>query len=177
MLDRLRKLQQRLSKGEAVPREELLAVLEWAAKRLADDSPGPHLLYADGGSRGNPGPAAYGLVLLAPDGAELARRAERIGHATNNVAEYRGLLAGLQTARELGVTDLEARLDSELVVRQLNGEYRAKNPAMRELRDQALELARSFRRVAYRHIPRERNRLADSLVNAALDGQDPESLF
>ena len=128
------------------------------------------VLYTDGGSRGNPGPAAFGFVLEADDGTVLAAEGEPIGEATNNVAEYRGLVAGLSRAYELGVPEVEVRSDSELLVKQMRGEYRVKNPALRTLSLEAAQLARTIGRVDYVHVPRERNELADRLVNDALDG-------
>jgi ribonuclease HI len=126
-------------------------------------------LSTDGGARGNPGPAAYGYVLESDDGHVLDARGERIGVATNNVAEYRALLAGLEKALELGVTDLEVVSDSELLVKQMRGEYKVKNDALRTLHGEASELAEGLERVAYTAVRRAHNELADSLVNEALD--------
>jgi ribonuclease H / adenosylcobalamin/alpha-ribazole phosphatase len=126
-------------------------------------------LYTDGGARGNPGPAAYGFVLEADDGTILAAVGEAIGEATNNVAEYRGLVAGLARAAELAVPEVEVRSDSELLVKQMRGEYRVKNAALRTLSMEAARLAREIGRVHYVHVPREKNELADRLVNEALD--------
>jgi ribonuclease HI len=126
-------------------------------------------LSTDGGSRGNPGPAAYGYVLEAEDGTVLDARGEAIGTATNNVAEYRGLLAGLEAAIERGVEEVEVVSDSELLVKQMRGEYKVKNEALRELVDDAEALARRLKRVRYTAVRREHNELADRLVNEALD--------
>ncbi len=126
-------------------------------------------LYTDGGARGNPGPAAYGYVLEAEDGTLLAAEGEAIGVATNNVAEYRGLLAGLTRAIELAVPEVEVRSDSQLMVKQMKGEYRVKNEALRALSIEAARLARQLDHVEYVHVMRERNELADRLVNEALD--------
>jgi probable phosphoglycerate mutase len=126
-------------------------------------------LYTDGGARGNPGPAAYGYVLEADDGTILAAVGEAIGVATNNVAEYRGLIAGLARAAELAVPEVEVRSDSELLVKQMRGEYRVKNEALRALSLEAARLARQIGRVQYVHVRREKNELADRLVNEALD--------
>jgi ribonuclease HI len=126
-------------------------------------------LSTDGGARGNPGPAAYGYVLEAEDGTVLDARGEKIGVATNNVAEYRALIAGLEKAVELGVDELEVISDSELLVRQMQGEYRVKNEALRELNDEANSLERKLGRVRYTAVRREHNELADKLVNEALD--------
>jgi probable phosphoglycerate mutase len=128
-------------------------------------------LYADGGARGNPGPAAYGYVLEAEDGTILASEGRSIGVATNNVAEYRGLVAGLAKAVELSIPEIEVRLDSELIVKQMRGEYRVRNESLRTLSLEALRLARQLGHVDYQHVPRERNELADSLVNQALDAR------
>ena len=126
-------------------------------------------LFTDGGARGNPGPAAAAFVLEAEDGEVLASHGEAIGVATNNVAEYRALLAGLERARDLGVTELEVVSDSELMVKQMRGEYRVKNEALRDLYDAASSLARRLGKVEYRHVKRAHNELADKLVNDALD--------
>ena len=126
-------------------------------------------LSTDGGARGNPGPAAFGYVLEAEDGTILDARGERIGVATNNVAEYRALIAGLEKAAELGVTELDVVSDSELLVRQMTGLYKVKNKALVELSLEASRLARQLGRVTYRAVPREHNELADRLVNEALD--------
>jgi len=126
-------------------------------------------LFTDGGSRGNPGPAAYGFVLEAEDGTVLDARGETIGVATNNVAEYSALVAGLERAAEVGVDELEVVSDSELLVKQMRGEYKVKNRALQELFLDASRLARKIQRVKYTAVRREHNELADSLVNEALD--------
>jgi ribonuclease HI len=127
-------------------------------------------LFTDGGARGNPGPAAAAYVLEADDGTVLAAHGEAIGVATNNVAEYRALVAGLEQARDLGVDDLEVISDSELVVKQMRGEYKVKNAALRELSLRAARVAREIGGVRYTAVRREHNELADRLVNEALDG-------
>jgi probable phosphoglycerate mutase len=126
-------------------------------------------LSTDGGARGNPGPAAYGYVLEAEDGTVLAAHGEAIGEATNNVAEYRALVAGLEKAVELGVDELEVVSDSELVVKQMRGEYKVKNEVLRELKEAAANVAERLRSVRYTAVRREHNELADRLVNDALD--------
>jgi len=126
-------------------------------------------LSTDGGARGNPGPAAYGYVLEAEDGTVLDARGETIGVATNNVAEYRALIAGLEKAVELSIDELEVISDSELLVKQMQGEYRVKNEALRELNDEANFLEKKLGRVRYKAVRREHNELADKLVNDALD--------
>jgi len=126
-------------------------------------------LFTDGGARGNPGPAAYGFVLEAEDGTVLAAEGAAIGVATNNVAEYRALIAGLERAVELSVPEVEVVSDSELLVKQMTGEYRVKNEALRELSLEAARLARQLGTVSYTAVRREHNELADRLVNEALD--------
>lgn len=126
-------------------------------------------LSTDGGARGNPGPAAYGYVLETEDGTVLAAHGEKIGIATNNVAEYSALIAGLEKALELQIGELEVVSDSELMVRQMQGVYKVKNAALRDLWDDAGRLARRLGRVTYTAVRREHNALADRLVNEALD--------
>jgi ribonuclease HI len=132
-------------------------------------------LYTDGGARGNPGPAAAAYVLETEDGTVLEARGEVIGIATNNVAEYRALVAGLARAVEAGVNELEVISDSELLVKQMRGEYRVKNEALRVLSLEAARLGREVGRVRYRAVRREHNELADRLVNEALDATAPDS--
>ena len=127
-------------------------------------------LSTDGGSRGNPGPAAAAYVIETDDGTILDARGEAIGVATNNVAEYRALVAGLAKAVELGVDELEVVSDSELLVKQMRGEYRVKNEALIGLSLEATRFARQLGRVRYTAVRREQNELADRLVNEALDG-------
>ncbi|THJ75594.1 bifunctional RNase H/acid phosphatase [Candidatus Frankia alpina] len=129
------------------------------------------IVEADGGSRGNPGPAGYGaLVRDAADGTVLAERAASIGHATNNVAEYSGLIAGLRAAAEIAPdAEVEARLDSKLVVEQMSGRWKIKHPSMRPLADEAAAIARTLRSVRYQWVPRARNADADRLANEAMD--------
>jgi ribonuclease HI len=130
------------------------------------------VLNVDGGARGNPGPAAIGVVLKSPDGETLEELAERIGVATNNVAEYRALLRGLERAAAIGATELEIVNDSELVARQLTGAYKVKHPAMKPLHAEALAALRGFDGWRIRTVPRAKNARADELVNQALDA-DP----
>ena len=127
------------------------------------------VVHVDGGARGNPGPAAVAAVASSPDGDELGERNEFIGEATNNVAEYRALLLGLELARELGATDVEVVNDSELVARQIGGEYKVKNAALRELFVETMRELREFDRWSVRNVRREHNVRADELVNEALD--------
>jgi ribonuclease HI len=127
------------------------------------------VVHVDGGSRGNPGPAAGAAVICTPEGELLAQASELFGVTTNNVAEYRGLLLGLERARALGATEIELVNDSELVAKQLIGVYKVKHPDMRTLHAEALAALRAFERWSIRSVPRERNAQADALVNAALD--------
>ena len=136
----------------------------------AERSSAKLVLHVDGGARGNPGPAAIGVVISAPDGGLVEEVAETIGDATNNVAEYRALLRGLQRARALGATEVEVVNDSELVAKQITGAYKVKHPAMRPLHAEASEALRGFAAWSIRSVPRAQNANADALVNAALDG-------
>jgi ribonuclease HI len=127
------------------------------------------VVHVDGGSRGNPGPAAAAAVVSTPDGDVLDEASTTLGRATNNVAEYRGLLLGLERARELGATDVEVVNDSELIAKQVNGEYRVKNPEMAALHEQSLRALDGFEHWSVRSVPRAQNAAADALVNQALD--------
>jgi broad specificity phosphatase PhoE/ribonuclease HI len=129
------------------------------------------VIEADGGSRGNPGPAGYGaLVRDAATGALLAERAATLGVATNNVAEYSGLIAGLEAARELGARQVDVRMDSKLVVEQMSGRWKIKHPDMKPLASRAAGIVRDFEGVSFTWIPREHNKAADALANSAMDG-------
>ena len=123
----------------------------------------------DGGARGNPGPAAIAAVVQDADGEVLEERGERIGKATNNVAEYRALLLGIDRAAALGASELELVGDSELVVKQMRGEYKVKDAGMRELHAEAKRALAGFERWSIRHVRRAQNAEADRLVNEALD--------
>lgn len=123
----------------------------------------------DGGSRGNPGPAAAAAVIATPEGEVLEEIGERIGNATNNVAEYRALLLGLERARALGASEVELIGDSELVVRQVLGQYKVKDATLKRLRDQVDRALSEFDRWSIRHVRREDNEAADLLVNETLD--------
>jgi ribonuclease HI len=127
------------------------------------------VVHVDGGARGNPGPAAAAAVVSSPDGEVLDEAAETIGHATNNVAEYRGLLLGLARARELGATEVDVVNDSELVAHQVNGRYKVKSPDMKPLHAEAVAALQGFDAWTLRSVPRARNAQADRLVNQALD--------
>lgn len=125
--------------------------------------------YIDGGSRGNPGPAGYGVRLEDDAGSVLAELSEPLGITTNNVAEYRGLIAALQWALEHGLSALHVRSDSELLVKQMRGEYRVRSPALQPLHQEARALIARLGRVTFEHVRRERNREADRLANLAMD--------
>jgi ribonuclease HI len=127
------------------------------------------VIHVDGGARGNPGPAAIGVVVSTPDGDVIDEVAERIGVATNNVAEYRGLLRGLERARALGAAEVEIVNDSELVARQLTGAYKVKHAAMKPLHAEAMAALGGFDGWSVRSVPRAQNARADELVNRALD--------
>jgi ribonuclease HI len=127
------------------------------------------VVHVDGGARGNPGPAAAAAVLSTPDGEVVDEAAERLGHATNNVAEYRGLLLGLERARVLGASEVEVINDSELVAHQVNGRYRVKHPDLIPLHRAALEALSGFAAWSLTPVPRRENAGADALVNQALD--------
>jgi ribonuclease HI len=127
------------------------------------------VVHVDGGARGNPGQAAIGVVVSKPDGEVIDEVAERIGVATNNVAEYRAVLRGLERARALGASEVELVNDSELVARQLTGAYKVKHPSMKPLHQEAITALRGFERWRIRTVRRAHNARADALVNAALD--------
>ena len=127
------------------------------------------IVHVDGGARGNPGPAAAACVISSPGGELLGEHVQLLGSATNNVAEYRALLLGLQCARELGASEVEVVGDSELIAKQVQGLYKVKHQALRPLHSQAMAALRSFDRWSIRTVPRAQNAHADALVNAALD--------
>jgi ribonuclease HI len=127
------------------------------------------VVHVDGGSRGNPGPAAIGVVVSDEFGEPLQELGEAIGETTNNVAEYRALLRGLELARSLGADEVEVVNDSELVAKQVNGVYKVKHPAMKPLHAEASKALKGFHRWSFRTVPRAQNAAADALVNQALD--------
>jgi broad specificity phosphatase PhoE/ribonuclease HI len=127
------------------------------------------VVQADGGARGNPGPAGYGAVVFSPSGSVLAERSEALGITTNNVAEYRGLIAGLQAAIDLGAAEADVRMDSKLVVEQMSGRWQIKNAGLRPLAAQAASLVTRLDRVTFTWVPRDQNTHADALANAAMD--------
>lgn len=141
--------------------------------RLFSEPEAPRDFYTaniDGAARGNPGPASYAVVLRSPDGSVAARLSKYIGRATNNVAEYFGLIAALDAARERGITRLRVLSDSELLVRQMHGRYKVKSPDLRPLFERARKLAAGLAHFSIEHVRRERNADADALANQALDG-------
>ncbi len=142
------------------------------------------ILNTDGGARGNPGPGGIGVVLTTPDGEVIGELARAIGHTTNNIAEYEAVIAGLELARDKGVTEIEVRADSKLVVMQLNGEWKIKNDKLRVLAVAARRLMNSFPTARIVHVRREQNARADALANQAMDeaevdgaAEGGESLF
>jgi ribonuclease HI len=136
--------------------------------------PGRYKVFTDGASRGNPGKASIGAVILDPKGTEVAVVSETIGHATNNVAEYRALERARDTVEELGLRVVDFRLDSELIVRQLEGIYRVKDPKMRAAYDRVCRSLARLEEWTVAHVPREKNKRADALANEALDREAVE---
>ncbi len=137
---------------------------------MTDAAPGDWwVVYSDGASRGNPGPASMGAVVIDPSGKVVHEVSEKLGIVTNNVAEYRGLIAGLEAALALGARHVEVRMDSELLVRQAIGRYRVKNPGLIPLHNRVVGLRSRFDEVVFRHVPRAQNKHADALANRALD--------
>jgi len=129
---------------------------------------------SDGASRGNPGEAACAVIISNESGEELLRRSERLGVATNNVAEYQGVILALELAQQLGASELGIKLDSELVVKQLNGEYKVKHPSLKPLFERARLLIRGFNRFDVTHVPRTQTKDADKLANDELDRNEPD---
>lgn len=127
------------------------------------------IINTDGGARGNPGPAGIGVVIRGESGQILARHNQYIGKTTNNVAEYRALILALAEAGKLNADELLVNMDSELIVRQMTGQYKIKEPTLQALAAEVLKLRRQFKNVAFRHVPREQNKDADLLVNQAID--------
>lgn len=129
------------------------------------------VIYTDGGSRGNPGPSASGYVVMSSEGHVVYEGGAYLGRATNNIAEYEAVYLGLQKAQELGVRQVEFRLDSQLVANQMNGLYRVKNDDLQSVHDRIVELVQQFEKVSFTHVRREYNQLADGVVNKILDQQ------
>jgi ribonuclease HI len=169
-----------------IEREAAVRLLKGAAAKLAQEKTpaappavasgstgagkaGRAIVYSDGAARGNPGPAGAGAVITDSRGTMLARLGRFLGRQTNNVAEYQGLLLGLRHAKELGVREVAVRADSQLMIRQLAGQYAVKNPGLKPLHAEALRLLRSFDNYKLEHIPREQNALADEMSNRAID--------
>jgi len=125
-------------------------------------------IYTDGGARGNPGPAGIGYVIFEGD-RQIADHGEYIGETTNNQAEYKALIAGLTHAKKLGAESVKVFMDSELIVRQMRGEYKIKNEDLKPLAAEVFKLSNRFSSLSFNHIPREKNKIADALVNQALD--------
>ncbi len=130
---------------------------------------GKWIIYSDGASRGNPGPASIGAVIYDGSGREVHTVSRRVGRKTNNEAEYRSAIAGLEAALALGARDVELRMDSELVVRQINQTYKVRNPSLRQLFGRVKDLQWRFASFEVRHVRREKNRRADGLANEAFD--------
>jgi ribonuclease HI len=130
------------------------------------------IAYADGGSRGNPGEGACGALITTAEGEELLRRAKRLGKVTNNVAEYEGVLLALDLCKELGAARVTLRIDSELVARQLDGQYKVKHPDLMQLHHRVILRRRTFENLKIEHVPRKENAIADAIVNACLDGKE-----
>jgi len=158
--------------GKPDPRREPRKEPRKTQKRASKRTDALRLIaFTDGASRGNPGDSACAVIILDEKNEELLRRSKRLGKATNNVAEYEGVLFALELAELLGARELELRLDSELVVRQLDGSYKVKHPVLIPLFEKARKRMRSFDRVTVTHVPRKENAVADKLANAELDGR------
>ena len=150
-------------------RAEAAAVEREAAREAAVRPPPRTRLFCDGAARGNPGPAGAGAVIVSPDGHIQARVGKFLGDSTNTVAEYMGLILGLKRARAMGIKELDVLADSELVVKQLAGDYAVKADHLKPLHDEAKQLLSSFAVANVRHVPREENKLADEMSNRAID--------
>jgi ribonuclease HI len=153
----------RAARAQAAAAEREAAIAEVAA------TPPRTRLYCDGAARGNPGPAGAGAVIISPDGHIQARVGKFLGESTNNVAEYMGLILGLKRARAMGIKELDVLADSELMVRQLHGDYAVKAEHLKPLHDEAKQLLSTFSVADIRHVPREENKLADEMSNRAID--------
>lgn len=162
-----REAAQKLLRGAALQLQQEKLPLSEAKKATG---PGRVVrVYSDGAARGNPGPAGAGAVLTDPSGAVIARLGRFLGNKTNNVAEYEGLLLGLKHAQELGYRQVEVRADSQLLIRQLKGEYAVRHAGLKPLHAEALRLLHAFDRYELQHVPREENALADEMSNRAID--------
>lgn len=149
---------------------EALADMLYSMTGADQNSPTTAVLSVDGAARGNPGQAGVGIVLEAADGS-IHRFGEYLGEATNNVAEYKALLFGMQKAAQLGIRALQVRSDSELIVKQLNGQYKVKSPHLQDLYFTAIKAISSFDKVIFTHVPREKNKDADRMANLAIDAK------
>jgi ribonuclease HI len=156
----------------ARPRTDRASALSKGAGAGGGASSASHrwLVYADGASRGNPGPASIGAVVYDESGREAATVSRGLGRGTNNEAEYQAAIAGLEAALELGGGDVELRMDSQLIIRQLQGRYKVRNERLRPFFERILALRARFGSFSMQHVPRERNKRADELANQALDG-------
>jgi ribonuclease HI len=167
-------------KGAALSQKDVASALIAVRDALVEEAPLPAdiaaglelTVFTDGASRGNPGVSACSAIFYDSSGGELLRRARKLGKTTNNVAEYEGLILALEIATELRAAKVVVKLDSELVVKQMNGEYKVKDPKLAELHQKVNHLSGHLPRVVFEHIPRTENKKADALVNAALDGKD-----
>jgi len=147
----------------------VVAAAEREAERAVEARPVRTRLFTDGAARGNPGPAGAGAVIISPDGHVVAKIGKYLGETTSNVAEYTGLILGLKRAKAMGLRELEVLADSELIVKQLSGEYQVKADHLRPLHDEAKALIAGFDKIDLRHIPREENEAADEMSNRAID--------
>jgi ribonuclease HI len=161
-----------------ISKEDAGKVLRGVAVKLQAERPGPPprmdsqrkvYVFSDGAARGNPGPAGAGAVVKDAKGEVIAELKQALGKATNNVAEYKGLLLGLRKAKELGAREVEVRADSELMIRQINGKYAVRNEGLKPLYNEALAILNSFAKWNAEHVPREENALADEMSNRAID--------
>ena len=161
-----------------ISKDDAGKLLRGVAVKLQAENPGPPprldsrrmvYVFSDGAARGNPGPAGAGAVIKDTKGQVIAELKQPLGKATNNVAEYKGLLLGLRKAKDLGAREVEVRADSELMIRQINGKYAVRNEGLKPLYNEAMALLRSFSKWRAEHIPREENALADEMSNRAID--------
>lgn len=162
-------VEQTLTAFPGMTREALSEIIH-AMTGTDQNSPSTAVLSVDGAARGNPGQAGAGMVLQTTDGS-IHRFGEYLGEATNNVAEYRALLKGMQKAAQLGIRKLLVRSDSELIVKQLNGQYKVKSPHLQDLYFTAIKAISSFDKVTFTHVPREENKDADRMANLAIDAK------
>ena len=163
-LSKVEREQRKRERAAAAERERAEAAAVEVAERAKRTR-----LYTDGAARGNPGPAGAGAVIVSPDGHIVAKIGKFLGESTNNVAEYMGLILGLKRAKAMGIKELEVLADSELMVKQLAGDYAVKADHLKTLHDEAKALLRGFSWVEVRHIPREENAQADAMSNRAID--------